>query len=140
MTTGWFSLPVSEVVKAATSRNALTHLCVCTGADRRQIRVDGRVERLPRLDGSDFLARPRQANTHCQQPPIRCASIHRGVQSANRGQRVINIGIDSGSILLGRVSACSSYIETWQGRRDRIHERVAYERIDGGWTKQLLEP
>jgi pyridoxamine 5'-phosphate oxidase len=31
-------------------------------------------------------------------------------------------------------------IEFWQGRADRLHDRLLYERADAGWTIQRLAP
>ncbi|MEM7406218.1 MAG: pyridoxamine 5'-phosphate oxidase [Pseudomonadota bacterium] len=32
------------------------------------------------------------------------------------------------------------YIELWRGRRDRLHERVAYTLDDGEWARHALQP
>jgi pyridoxamine 5'-phosphate oxidase len=31
-------------------------------------------------------------------------------------------------------------IEFWQGRRDRLHDRIAFRRSPGGWTRERLAP
>ncbi len=31
-------------------------------------------------------------------------------------------------------------IEFWQGRRNRMHDRVRYDRVDDGWTRTRLQP
>jgi len=32
------------------------------------------------------------------------------------------------------------YYEFWQGRPNRLHDRLSYERIEGQWTLQRLMP
>ena len=32
------------------------------------------------------------------------------------------------------------YMEFWQGQANRLHDRLAYERITGGWTLRRLQP
>ncbi len=31
-------------------------------------------------------------------------------------------------------------IELWFGQRARLHERLRYERVDGAWSKVMLQP
>ena len=31
-------------------------------------------------------------------------------------------------------------MELWQGRRDRLHQRLRFHRVDGGWTREVLYP
>ena len=31
-------------------------------------------------------------------------------------------------------------IEFWQGRADRLHDRIVYQKIEGDWNKFILEP
>jgi pyridoxamine 5'-phosphate oxidase len=33
-----------------------------------------------------------------------------------------------------------SRVELWLGRRDRVHERIAFEHADGAWVRRLLSP
>ena len=120
------------------------HASVCMYWEpiEEQIRVDGRVERLPKdLTEADFLARPPQgqlliANSH-QSAALQSIEEFRARIEASEASISESIPVPS---YWAGYRLVPSYIETWRGRRDRIHERVAYERIDGGWTKQLLEP
>ena len=32
------------------------------------------------------------------------------------------------------------YYEFWQGRPNRLHDRLSYEKTDGAWTLQRLMP
>jgi pyridoxamine 5'-phosphate oxidase len=31
-------------------------------------------------------------------------------------------------------------LELWQGRPDRLHDRVRYRRVDGRWIRERLAP
>ena len=33
-----------------------------------------------------------------------------------------------------------SYLEFWQGRRSRLHDRIAYTRVGGAWKIARLAP
>ena len=40
----------------------------------------------------------------------------------------------------GGYTIAPDYFEFWQGQANRLHDRLAYERIDGGWKLQRLQP
>jgi pyridoxamine 5'-phosphate oxidase len=40
----------------------------------------------------------------------------------------------------GGIRVEASVIEFWQGRRDRLHDRLVYRRRDGGWDVVRLAP
>jgi pyridoxamine 5'-phosphate oxidase len=109
----------------------------------RQVRLEGCVERLPReLSQRYFRSRPRgsqlSAYTSRQSQALdsRAALEARVAENARRfsGQE-IPLPEDWGGYRLVPES-----IEFWQGRLDRLHDRVLYRREQGAWRRTWLEP
>jgi pyridoxamine 5'-phosphate oxidase len=109
----------------------------------RQIRIEGRVERVA-ADESDayFGIRPVKSRI----------GAHASLQSrpiANREQ--LEQQFHDAEARFGEqpprpphwggYRLAPTWIEFWQGRRSRLHDRIAYERqADGHWLRQRLQP
>ena len=111
---------------------------------RRQACVEGRVTAVEDAESDTYFAtRPRgaQVGAHAsrQSEPIesRAALVARVAEiEAQYAGREVPRPPDWGGY---RVSL--DRIELWQGRIDRLHDRVLYTRTeDGGWTTQRLSP
>lgn len=107
-----------------------------------QVRVDGCVERLdaPAV-AADFNARPHAGQVlicaSAQSNPLSSIDELRERAAALQESQPTQMPVPehwAGYRLL------PDYIETWQGRRDRFHERIAYAQTANGWKKQLLQP
>lgn len=110
----------------------------------RQVRVEGRVAKVSD-DESDayFKARPRGSQIGAwaseQSRPIESRrELERRVEelAATYRDREIPRPPHWGGFRLIPVS-----FELWQGRLDRLHDRLLYSRADdGGWTRERLSP
>jgi pyridoxamine 5'-phosphate oxidase len=108
----------------------------------RQVRVEGRVERTS-ADESDtyFNSRPLKSRLSAiasqQSAPIASrAALEQNFDAVARQygeepQRPQN---------WGGFRLVPERIEFWQGRRSRFHDRIVYERRDGRWMRQRLQP
>jgi pyridoxamine 5'-phosphate oxidase len=110
----------------------------------RQVRVEGRVEQLdPAASDTYFHSRPRGsqlgavASTQSQVVASREALDRRLQELTTRyeGQEVPR------PLHWGGYRVVPDRIEFWQGRRNRMHDRLCYERQpDGAWRMVRLEP
>jgi len=109
----------------------------------RQVRITGSVERLPRdISERYFATRPRGAQLAAwasrQSEVIRDrASLERRfvqLEAEYRG-RVVPLPEHWGGFRLVPDS-----FEFWQGRENRLHDRLRYLPRDGGWKYQRLAP
>lgn len=110
----------------------------------RQVRVEGRVAKVS-AEESDayFKTRPRGSQLGAwaseQSRAIKSrADLERRVQAiaATYEDREIPRPPHWGGLRLVPVA-----IEFWQGRLDRLHDRLLYSRADdGGWTRERLSP
>jgi pyridoxamine 5'-phosphate oxidase len=124
-------------------RNPHAAMCFYWPTLDEQIRVEGRVERLPD-DESDayFESRPRGsqlgawASDQSAVLPAREAleTRYRDTETRFEGQRVPRPPFWGGFRLI------PSSIEFWYGRPDRLHDRIVYTREDGGWRIERLYP
>lgn len=109
----------------------------------RQVRVEGRVERVPDADADAYFAgRPRDAQV----------GAHASDQSepiADRGElerRVVEVDAEFTGRDVPRPEAWVGYRlvpeawEFWQHRDSRLHDRFRYRRADGDWTIERLAP
>lgn len=109
----------------------------------RQVRIAGVVERLSREESERYFAnRPRgsQLGAWASQQSSRVPSREALEQAwAEAEQRFDGVAVPCPPFWGGyRVVAVE--MEFWQGRPDRMHDRLLYRRADSGWALSRLAP
>jgi pyridoxamine 5'-phosphate oxidase len=109
----------------------------------RQVRIAGAVTKLPPADADAYFAsRPRGAQLGAvasRQSAVvggraELEERYRRVEAEYEGREVPRPPGWGGYLL--RPDA----IEFWQGRSNRLHDRLRYRRQDGGWIRERLSP
>ncbi len=109
----------------------------------RQVRVEGRVEQVtPEESDAYFATRPRASQlgawvaTQSVVIPDRTWLAERELrfERAYEGQEIPR------PIHWGGYRVIPDMIEFWQGQPSRLHDRIRYERRDGGWHRFRLAP
>jgi pyridoxamine 5'-phosphate oxidase len=108
----------------------------------RQVRVRGRVERLPAADSDAYFAsRPRDSRIAAAISPQ-----SRPIERDELDRRFQELGAKAGEDGPARPDHWGGYlvdpaeIEFWQGRESRMHDRLRYTREGGGWRIERLAP
>lgn len=110
---------------------------------QRQVRVEGEVKRLSESESDDYFgARPRghqlAAWASEQSAEIESQALlderFDHFEQRFEGHEVPRPHSWGGYLL------APAYVEFWQGRPNRMHERTAYERSRNGWRRALLQP
>jgi pyridoxamine 5'-phosphate oxidase len=110
----------------------------------RQVRVEGRVERVPEDESAAYFAtRPRAARLSAwaskQSEPVE----GRGVLEAEVARLAGEFGDDDIPLppFWGGYRVVPDLVEFWQHREDRLHDRLRYRReAGGGWVVERLSP
>lgn len=109
----------------------------------RQVRLEGRVEKLPRAAGEGYFAqRPRDSQLSAavsrQSRPVASREeidARMEAAAAQYGDSPIPCPENWGGYRLLPVR-----VEFWQGRQARAHDRLLYEKATSGWRIVRLEP
>lgn len=109
----------------------------------RSVRVEGRVEKLPRAMSERYArSRPRGSQlgalTSRQSRVVASrAELERRLaqHEAQLGGQEVPVPANWGGYLLR-----PAVFEFWQGRRDRLHDRLVYRAEGAGWRVERLEP
>ena len=111
---------------------------------RRQVRVEGDVERLPEDESfAYFRARGRESRLGAwaspQSRPIedRAALDERYAASSERFAGVEDVPLPP---FWGGFRLTATAVELWENRPNRLHDRARYERDDDGWSRVRLAP
>ncbi|MCG2607908.1 pyridoxamine 5'-phosphate oxidase [Acinetobacter sp. SM34] len=111
----------------------------------RQIRVGGRVEKISLEESTDYYhKRPRdsQIAAHISTPQSGVIASREELQSRFQilQNQVNDKAVLAKPVFWGGYRLTPDYYEFWQGRPNRLHDRLCYERIDGKWKLQRLMP
>ena len=109
----------------------------------RQVRIEGAVERVSEGESDAYFAtRPRDSNLSAMaSPQSQVIEDRRWLTDRVMETRHAWAGKD-----LARPRQWGGYrviprsFEFWQGRGDRMHDRLCYRLVDGGWVLERLAP
>ncbi|BDE06559.1 pyridoxine/pyridoxamine 5'-phosphate oxidase [Vulcanimicrobium alpinum] len=112
------------------------------GALERQIRIEGRVERVDNAESDAYFAtRPRGHRLSAwASPQSRVVSGKDALEAAMAEAEARFAGDVPRPPHWGGYRVVPDRFEFWQGRPNRVHDRVAYERVADGWTIARLAP
>ena len=110
----------------------------------RQVRIEGRVERIDAATCDAYFAgRPRGSRIGAVASPQSSVIESREALEERVARVIAEIGE---SEEIARPESWGGYrlvpeaIEFWQGRPDRVHDRLRYRRADDGWLIERLAP
>lgn len=109
----------------------------------RQVRIEGTVSRISEQESDSYFAsRPRGSRLGAwasqQSRPVKDRSVLE--------ERVLRLETEYEGREIPRPSFWGGYrvepetIEFWQGREDRLHDRLVYRREDAAWRIERLQP
>ena len=113
------------------------------GELERQVRVEGRVSRIPEEESNEYFeSRPRGSQlawaSEQSRPVERRDALEerlRNLEAEYEGREVLRPPFWGGYRVEPEV------IEFWQGRENRLHDRLVYRRSDDGeWERERLQP
>ena len=109
----------------------------------RQVRIEGPISELAGADSDAYFARrPRGSQIGAQASPQSQIIASRGALE----QRVADAEAEFGDAAIPRPNDWGGYcltpkhIEFWQGRSNRLHDRLRYTRTKDGWRTERLAP
>lgn len=111
----------------------------------RQIRVSGRVVKIDETESIDYYhKRPRDSQIAAHISTPQSGVIESREELQDRFQR-LHDQVESQTVLnkpefWGGYRLQPDHYEFWQGRPNRLHDRLSYEKVDGVWTLQRLMP
>jgi pyridoxamine 5'-phosphate oxidase len=109
----------------------------------RQVRVEGRVSRVPKRESDEYFgSRPRGSRLGAwaseQSRPVG------GREVLEERLRALEAEYDAREVprppFWGGYRVEPEVIEFWQGRENRLHDRLVYRRSGGGWGRERLQP
>ena len=111
----------------------------------RQIRVSGRVVKISEEESTDYYhKRPRdsQIAAHISTPQ---SGVIESREELQQRFQTLHDEVEGKTELnkpefWGGYRLEPDYYEFWQGRPNRLHDRITYERIEGEWNIQRLMP
>lgn len=113
------------------------------GELERQVRITGAVSRVSREESETyFLSRPRGSRLGAW--TSHQSSVIATREALDAGLREITARFDGADVPLpphwGGFRVRPDTIEFWQGREDRLHDRIRYLREGGAWRVERLAP
>jgi pyridoxamine 5'-phosphate oxidase len=109
----------------------------------RQVRVEGRVERVPAAESDEYFAsRPfaSRLGAWASRQSARLASRDELERRLSELEREYAAGEVPRPPHWGGWLVRPEAIELWQGRPNRLHDRFLYERSGEGWSRVRLSP
>ncbi len=108
----------------------------------RQVRVVGSVDRVPdAASASYFAGRPRKSQLAAwaspQGQPITGREVLEAAHRRLEDEYPDDVPLPP---FWGGYRLRPVMLEFWQGRRSRLHDRIAYMRVEGGWGIERLAP
>jgi len=109
----------------------------------RQVRVEGRVEKLPAEESDAYFdTRPENAKIGAWTSPqseivkdrTEIEQLQRETEQRFAGKSIPRPDHWGGFLIRPTV------VEFWQGRPDRLHDRIVYDMTEKGWSKRRLAP
>ena len=107
----------------------------------RQVRIEGSIEKIPAQESDDYYrSRPLGSRIGAWVSP-QSQPITREVLEARTAELTDSLGDDPARPPhWGGYRVVPHYVEFWQGRPSRLHDRLAYRLQGGAWTLQRLAP
>jgi pyridoxamine 5'-phosphate oxidase len=110
---------------------------------QRQVRIDGRVERVDAPESDAYFARrPRGHRLSAWASPQSAVVLSRADldrRFAEQDARFIDGEVPRPPYWGGYRVVPESF-EFWQGRRNRVHDRIVYVRTETGWRIERIAP
>ncbi|MDH2427052.1 pyridoxamine 5'-phosphate oxidase [Sphaerisporangium sp. TRM90804] len=109
---------------------------------RRQVRVEGTVVRLPREDSAAYFHSRPYGSRIGAWASRQSAVIHSREELDRRYDELAERWPEEPPIpdFWGGFLVVPAEVEFWQGRADRMHDRLRYRRAGGAWMVERLAP